>query len=177
MLFDPTIFDNLKVAFENELYDLDNLDRRISIIDRKDTMELSVMGREFRLRFHLTDQPQVSAEVCLRASLPDLAAEILQQPDAAPGCSLSIFFYMTIADEKEQCKQIEDTLSDIWEPAASPRQTLSYTYGEEDPAIRNMVELAFKRQINEEQMHDISDLAEHMLQSLERLAGIVEIHN
>ncbi|MNC74438.1 hypothetical protein D3C75_1257940 [compost metagenome] len=28
-MFDPTIYDNLKVAFENYLYDLDNLDENI----------------------------------------------------------------------------------------------------------------------------------------------------
>ena len=173
-MFDPTIFDNLKVAFENELYDLDNLDQRIVISSRKDTMELSVMGREFRLAFYLTGQPEVVAEVRLHASLKDLAAEILEEPDADPGCALAIFYYMAIVDELEQCSQVEKILKEIWEPAASPRQTLSRVYGEEGASLSNEIELSFSRPINEEQMGDIPELVSHMLESLEKLTSCLK---
>ena len=172
-MFDPTVFDNLKVAFENEIYDLDNLDGRIVIADRKDTLELAVMAREFRLRFYLAGQPEVHAEVCLRASLKDLAAELLEQPGAVPGCSLSIYFYTAITDEEQQCGAIQSLLASIWEPAALPQQTLSRAYSQQDTMLSNVVELPFTRQINEEQMNDIPELVEHMLQSLEQLADTV----
>ena len=35
-MFDPTIFENLKVGIENAVYDLDNLDEIIRVTDRKD---------------------------------------------------------------------------------------------------------------------------------------------
>ena len=33
-MYDPTIFENLKVAFENHVYDLDNIERKIDIKNR-----------------------------------------------------------------------------------------------------------------------------------------------
>ena len=178
-MFDPTVFDNLKVAFENDLYDLDNLDRRIAISDRKDTIEMSVMEREFRLQFHLVDRPEVSAEVSIHASLKDLAAEILEQPDCEPGCSLTIRFYMMISDEQEQCRRIDAVLREIWEPAAALRQTLSHTYVAENESKlaewRNVMELNFSRHINEEQMGDIPELVQYMLESLEKLVEVATV--
>jgi len=178
-MFDPTVFDNLKVAFENDLYDLDNLDHRITIADRKDTLEMSVMEREFRLKFHLVDQPEVSAEVGIHASLKDLAAEILEQPDIVPGCSLTIRFYMMISNEQEQCNKIEAILREIWEPAAALRQTLSHTYAAESESKSagwsNVIELNFFRHINEEQMGDIPELVQSMLESLEKLTAVASI--
>ena len=44
-MFDPTVFDNLKVAVENEFYDLDNLDRIIDITNRRDLLDMAVMSR------------------------------------------------------------------------------------------------------------------------------------
>lgn len=52
-MFDPTVFDNLKVAMENAVYDLDNLDSRIDITQRIDRLEMSVMSREFGVQFRL----------------------------------------------------------------------------------------------------------------------------
>ena len=52
-MFDPTVYDNLKVAFENYLYDLDNLDESIHITHRKDQLEMASMSREFILQFSL----------------------------------------------------------------------------------------------------------------------------
>ena len=33
-MYDPTVFENLKVAFENQVYDLDTIEREIRIINR-----------------------------------------------------------------------------------------------------------------------------------------------
>lgn len=171
-MFDPTVFENLKVAFENELYDLDNLNQRILVSGRKDTVELSVLEREFKLKFHLVEQPHISAEVKLHASLHSLAAEILEQEGANPGCSLSIYFYVTVLDEQTACGRIETILREIWDPAVILRQTLSYIYGTQAAGWSNVVELEFIRQINEEQMGDIPELVQSMLESLERLAQV-----
>ncbi|MBE1554672.1 hypothetical protein [Sporosarcina limicola] len=53
-MYDPTIFENLKVAFENQVYDLDNLDQKITITNRIDRMD-------FAIQFTLVDQPDVTA--------------------------------------------------------------------------------------------------------------------
>lgn len=170
-MFDPTVFDNLKVAFENELYDWDNLEQRIAISGRKDTVELSVMEREFKLQFHLPDAREIKGEVRLYASLRNLAAEILEQSEIEPSCLLSVYFYMAV--EEEKCQEIDELLREIWEPAVTISQTLSYVYGEQASKKMNTIELDFIRHINEEQMGDIPELVQYMIESLEKLVRVV----
>lgn len=86
-MFDPTIYDNLKVAFENYLYDLDNLDESIHITHRRDQLELASMSREFTLRFCLRNHTAVTAEVVLRSSLQAIAAEILRPQAPIPAAN------------------------------------------------------------------------------------------
>ncbi|WP_341280867.1 hypothetical protein [Paenibacillus sp. FSL H8-0537] len=171
-MFDPTVFDNLKVAFENQLYDLDTLDETIQITGRKDTMEMSVMGRAFSLAFHLTGQEAVTAELRLEASLKELAAELLELPGEAPGCELSLLFHMRVKDFEQQCPQIEAVFQRIWPENPVPVQTLSFVYSEGAATPKNEIKLPFKRKINEEQMEDISSLLEHVLLTLRALGEV-----
>ncbi|MGF7048185.1 hypothetical protein J2T13_002692 [Paenibacillus sp. DS2015] len=168
-MFDPTVFENLKVAFENHVYDLDNIDKQIMITNRIDRMELSIMSRLFALQFSRVDDEDVVAEIRLESSVKDLANEILELPDVVPGCVLQIFFYMPIANVSTQCRQIEDILQNIWKPELKPLQSLSYVYGEENAIHTNTIELRFNRKINEDQMDDIPELIGHVLQTLDEL--------
>ena len=68
-MYDPTIFENLKVAFENHVYDLDNIERKIDIKNRVDQMDLSIIARTFKIEFTLADQQDITAEIILDASL------------------------------------------------------------------------------------------------------------
>ncbi|WP_053377005.1 hypothetical protein [Paenibacillus sp. FJAT-27812] len=172
-MFDPTVFENLKVAFENQIYDLDTLDRKVDIINRIDRLELAVMSREFALQFTLAGRAEVSAEIQLTASLKDLAAELLEQKGETPACTLRLRFYMQLSDVNEQCRQIEDILQRIWEPEMAPTQTISYLFGDEAPSYSNVIELSFNRKISEEQMEDIPELSQHVLQTLAKLVEIV----
>ncbi|MBW9234999.1 hypothetical protein JQK62_22770, partial [Leptospira santarosai] len=81
------------MAIENQVYDLDNLERIIDITNRDDRMDFSVMARDFAIEFTLVDHDNVTAEIVLKASLEDLAAEILEKPDSNPGCFLILRFY------------------------------------------------------------------------------------
>jgi hypothetical protein len=173
-MFDPTVFDNLKVAFENQVYDLDNLTGNIRVTDRIDRLEMAVMAREFALRFELADGKGIAAEIRLEASLAELAAEILEQPDGAPGCVLKLRFYLDIGNVSEQCPQIDHVLQDIWQPELPPTQTLSFVYGQERSIYSNTVEMRFNRKINEDQMEDVPDLIAHMNRTLTAL-GKIEI--
>ncbi|MEK5259220.1 hypothetical protein MKY75_08295 [Paenibacillus sp. FSL L8-0663] len=168
-MFDPTVFDNLKVAIENAVYDLDNLDSRIDITQRIDRLEMSVMSREFAVQFRLREHPSVTAEVQLKADLNNLAAEILEIKDQIPGCVLLLSFYIEICDIESQCGRIENILTEIWKPDLRPVQTLSQIYGERTSTYQNRIELRFSRQINEDQMEDIPELLEHILLTLMEL--------
>jgi hypothetical protein len=171
-MFDPTIFENLKVAFENHVYDLDNLEHVIDITNRVDRMDFSIMARDFAIQFTLVDHQDVTAEILLKASLEELAAEILEQPGKNPGCALYLRFYKRVQNVTKQCKQIEKTLIDIWEPDVQLTQTLSFVYEQEAPNYLDIIEVSFNHKINEKHMGDIADFLDHVLETLEVLSDI-----
>ncbi|MFC0558945.1 hypothetical protein [Halalkalibacter alkalisediminis] len=165
-MFDPTIFENLKVAFENHIYDLDNITGQIEVINRKDYLDMAVMSRELALEFKLMSQNKVSAEVVLKAGLKDLSAEILETPGTDPGCTLLIYFYKKVRNVTLECQQIDTIIEKIWKPVLKPTQTLSFTYKEMPNLYLNKIELTFNRLINEEQIGDIPELIDHVMQTL-----------
>lgn len=187
-MFDPTVFENLKIAFENQLYDLDNVDDVISIIDRKDNLDLAVMSRTWTLTFILTqlelDEAPISAEIVLSSSVQDLAGEILEQEAAYPACNLMLRFHCLIDNPLEQCPKIEHVIHEIWERDMVPRQLLSALYDTELYPIegssiwlpivyQNTIELPFNRRINEDQMEDIEQLIQYTINTLEAVGHAV----
>uniref|UniRef100_UPI00403FB5D9 hypothetical protein n=1 Tax=Paenibacillus sp. FSL H8-0332 TaxID=2954742 RepID=UPI00403FB5D9 len=171
-MFHPTVFDNIKIALENQIYDYDNLDGILIVTDRSDLLNLALMSREFSLAFKLTGGLNVTSEILLQSTVKDLGDEILETPGSDPGCSLLIRFYMEIEDVNEQCPAIEEILTRIWGPEFQPVQSLSFRYGQTDDTYNNCVELQFKRQITEEQMEDLPNLLKFLLQSAEELEEV-----
>ncbi|TQR18845.1 hypothetical protein [Psychrobacillus soli] len=171
-MYDPTIFENLKVAFENHVYDLDNLERKINITNRADQMDLSILARRFELQFTLVDQQAITAEIVLKASLEDLAGEILEILGESIGCSLLLRFNKHVQNIPIQCKKIEQALNAIWENEIQVTQTLSFVYEQEESSYLDTIEVEFVHKINEEHMGDIADFLEHVLETLEVLNGI-----
>ncbi|HEX5564239.1 MAG TPA: hypothetical protein VFX34_04705 [Sporosarcina sp.] len=171
-MHDPTIFENLKVAFENRIYDLDTIKREIRITHRSDQMDFAVLARKFAIQFTLFDQEEVSAEIILGASLRDLADEILETPGGNPGTSLTVRFQKHVQEAATQCPQIEEVLSDIWENEVLVIQTLSFMYGDDEFGYLNNIEVKFRTQINEENMQEIPDFLHSVLDALRVLHAI-----
>ncbi|SDN79399.1 hypothetical protein SAMN05518871_107226 [Psychrobacillus sp. OK028] len=165
-MYDPTIFENLKVAFENNVYDLDNLEQKIDIKNRVDQMDLSVIARTFKIEFALVDQSDITAEIILDASLEDLAGEILEIANKDVGCTLALKFHKSIQNPDLQCEEIEQAIKDIWEDDIELTQTLSFVYGTELSSYTNAIEVKFKQKINEDQIRDIAMFLEHVLETL-----------
>ncbi|MEK3687176.1 MULTISPECIES: hypothetical protein [Paenibacillus] len=172
LLFHPTVFDNIKIAFENQIYDYDNLDGILVVTDRSDLLNLALMSREFSLSFKLTEGNNVTSEIMLQSSVKDLGDEIMETPGSDPGCTLLLRFYMEIDDVNVQCPAAEKILSTIWGPDFQPVQSLSFRYGQEGDTYNNCIELQFKRQITEEQMEDIPNLLKFLLQSAGELEEV-----
>ena len=171
-MYDPTVFENLKVALENQVYDLDTIEREIRIINRTDQMDFAVLARKFAIQFTLFNLEEVSAEIVLEASLQDLANEILDAHGENPGCTLTVRFHKHVQREAEQCRRIEQALSDIWENEVIVTQTLSFIYGDERTGFSNNIEVKFKTKINEENMQEIPDFLHSVLKALYVLHGI-----
>jgi hypothetical protein len=169
---DPTIFENLKVAFENHLYNLDNLEGRILITGRSDVMDLADLSRTLVIRFVRTDQPEIPVEVELSASARDLAGEILELPDTGPGVTLRVRFDKPVTDPAGQCEKIGAMLADLWERDIRLSQTLSFDYPQGDTGWTNRVEAVFNTRIDEDHMGAIGGFTESVIEAAGRLAVI-----
>ncbi|WP_419960018.1 hypothetical protein [Psychrobacillus sp. BM2] len=171
-MYDPTIFENLKVAFENHVYDLDNIERKIDIKNRVDQMDLSIIARTFRIEFTLADQSDITAEIILDASLEDLAGEILEVGNNNIGCTLALKFIKNIQNPDLQCEEIEQAIKNIWEDDIELTQILSFIFGIELSSYTNSIEVKFTKKINEEQISDLEMFLEHVLETLDTLNKI-----
>lgn len=171
-MFHPTIFENLKVAFENRIYDLDSLDGEIDILNRADRMDFAIMKREFAISFALLGKPDTTVELILEASLKELSDEILERERANPGCALRLRFKRHIQDENKQCKQIAKELSKVWEDDIDVKQTLSREFSKKEDVVLNTIVAKFKPKLSEEHIPEIPEFLEHVLASLEALNEI-----
>ena len=171
-MYDPTIFENLKVAFENHIYDLDNIDEKITIINRVDRMDFAILARYFAIQFTLVNQPDITAEIVLQASVKELAGEILEVPGENLGSNLSVRFTKTVQNVAIECRQIEQALNAIWETDIQLTQTLSFVHGQQASSYLDSIDMTFKSKMNEEHMVDIADLLDHVLESMDVLKGI-----
>lgn len=169
-MFDPTVFENLKVVLEGAVYDLD-LTGQIHILRRIDRLELAEMSRVYSLQFQPSGVAHATAELWLGAGIEDLAAEILEQPEAEPGCSLTLKFRTGIEADKaqESCAQIGRLVADIWGEDVQVEQRLSYLYGQSDGRLANEIRVHFDRKITEELIDDLPELVEHMLKTVRAL--------
>ncbi|MFX3675227.1 MAG: hypothetical protein ACE3JQ_12400 [Paenisporosarcina sp.] len=172
-MYHPTVFENLKVAFENHVYDLDSVEQEITITNRVDRMDFAVMARYIAIEFTLANQPDVTAEIVLEASLEELAAEILEKPGTTPGCTLLLRFYKRVQNVTKQCKQIEQAINEIWDRELQITQTLSFVYEQEaSSSYLDTIEVGFNHKINEDHMEDIAEFLYHVLETLEVLIEI-----
>ena len=171
-MYDPTIFDNLKVSLENQLYDLDILDERIHIRNRRDVMDFAVMSRTFALQFVLREDETTSVELMLKTELDDLAAEILERSNSEPGCSIHLQFMKQLTQPDLQCREIEQALTMIWEQDIKITQTLSSTFGASTSNVLNTIDVAFRPRLNEENMNELSSFLTHVLETLSMLNNL-----
>ncbi|WJY27600.1 MULTISPECIES: hypothetical protein [Sporosarcina] len=173
-MYDPTIFDNLKVALENQLYDYETIENLIIIEDRKDTMDFAKLAREFGLAFTLAGKPEVKSEVILRAGVQDLAGEIMELPNAQPACTLALRFIVACEDPGSECPAVAQVLNSIWEGEITLSQTISYTYGEQGSSLLNTIDAVFEKRLTEENMNELPVFLQHVMDTLHVLNRLQE---
>lgn len=99
-MFHPLVFDNIRVVLEGAVYDRD-FDGAITITNRSDVMDMATFQRLFQIDFKLAEYAEndqsVRAQMQLRTSLGDIAAEQLETPLVEHiGCTICIHFYMQL---------------------------------------------------------------------------------
>ncbi|OUS77626.1 hypothetical protein B1748_07480 [Paenibacillus sp. MY03] len=173
-MFHPTVFENVKVALENELYDLDNLDRKIDVTGRRDLLDMAVLSRELSLSCRLADGGTTTAELLLSSSLKELSDEILEIPGAASTCRLTLRFHLETDGSAGTCEAVERCFKDIWGTPLRLVQTISTVYGSQESNVRHLAELDFGRGIGEEQMEDLPELLDHIVLTLRELDRLLK---
>ncbi|MCD1257484.1 hypothetical protein B5M42_001355 [Paenibacillus athensensis] len=168
-MFDPTIYDNMKVVLEGAVYDLD-MEGAILVTQRCDRIDLSSMSRHYAIEFACGPEQPSRARIELYAHLNDLAAEIMEHPGAAPGCTMEVRFTTPVREPQRECPDIARRLQLIWGNRPSIEQRLSFAYAEAQaltPASYvNDIRLQFGRKVDESHIGDLPELLDCAAQSL-----------
>ncbi|SDC54033.1 hypothetical protein SAMN02799630_00063 [Paenibacillus sp. UNCCL117] len=162
-MFDPTIFDNLKVVMEGRLYDLD-AEGSIRITGREDLIDLAALSRTFRM----TIQPargRCSAVVTLTSGLTDFAMErrIARPAELRCGAELQLALELP-ASYQPYSGALHDYLTRLWGEEADIRHTLSVPllpsqggaqlWAADAPDMYRIV-IRFARKIDESHIEDL----------------------
>ncbi|NHN30697.1 hypothetical protein [Paenibacillus agricola] len=172
-MFDPTIFDNLKVVFEGAVYDMD-LGGIIEIVERMDRVELSSMSRSFEMAMKRAEGGLAEGSFSLMATVADLSAELMALPRQKPGCSLELMFVFRVGDADRDCAHAALLLEDIWGTDPQMSQHVIMEYGQQPMPMKSKLVLRFPAKLNESHIDDIPSLLDHMLLSLERLDKLLD---
>lgn len=167
-MFDPTIFENLKVVLEGAVYDLD-MGGQLEIIGRSDRVELAAMSRYYSIQFRVPGKPEVWAELRLWADTEDLAGEIMELSNVTLGCQMQPVFFKHVKDLPAECQRIERLTAEIWGNHIKQVQRIVTIYGDPDAVSLDEITVQFQRRFGEEVIPDLPQMLEHMIMMLERL--------
>ncbi|MFC7395303.1 hypothetical protein [Scopulibacillus cellulosilyticus] len=167
-MFDPTIYENLKVVIEGAVYELD-LNGNLSVIDRVDNIDLAKMSRDFSLTFTKRDGT-VSAKLTLSANTQTLSAEILDADTANLGCQLKITFYVNVQHPETDCEAILFLINKHWRKyRPSVTQHLSYIYGEYNGEFQDAINISLNESINESHISEVKEFLASIIDTLTSL--------
>jgi hypothetical protein len=163
-MFDPTVFDNLKVVIEGDLYELD-LEGHMKIVDRKDLIDLAALSRSFKMKMTVNDE--VFGEIILSSDLENIAGELLQQNDR-PGCTVSLSFYKYMersADVNRAIHHWKNELTTVW---GQERNISLYSILKYDSNEKNALkaEIMFERLIHEDNIDDLREMLTYLVDTL-----------
>ena|SRR5690554_733265 len=167
-MFDPTVFDNVKVVLEGELYELDS-SKKISIINRKDIVDLASMSRKFMMSFKeyncVSSHP--FAEIHLHTDLQNFQMELLQKDPQAAGCTVTVFFYIELMNGVTDCDDIEAYLNVLCSHQATISQQIYYDYCHREN-LYNKVSLHFVNKIGEEDVDELLSFIYYTYEALQQ---------
>ncbi|MFN7252870.1 MAG: hypothetical protein ACK4M9_19175 [Anaerobacillus sp.] len=166
-MFDPSVYENLKVVIEGEIYDRD-LEGEIAIIDRQDQVNLATMSRTYSITFQpLKSSHLYHATVKLEAAPGDLYGEILEI-DEGFGCTLLLIINGPINDVTKIPPLIQEKLEILWDKRPTINQQIYFDWTKEiKTTYYSKTTLYFDRKINEEHISDFSEIISLLIDSLE----------
>jgi hypothetical protein len=162
-MFDPAVYENLKVVLEGDIYDRD-LMGEIAVISRKDIVDMASMSRTFEISFCLAEIPLWFVTINLYSGLNEFVDEKINSKEGV-GCRIHVEFNMPIKDERS-CEDIEVKLNNIWLNNPKMKKTISYDLESNENKYLKVL-LDFKRKVTEEQIDDLAPMIETCVKSLE----------
>lgn len=167
-MFDPTIYDNLKVVAEGELYDLDRAGE-ILVTGRVDLVNLASMDRTFRMEIARPDGV-CKAVFELSAGVLDFAGELrgLRTADLVPGCRLRLLFTLPLR-AAAVWREVDERVRGIWGEVAAVRHERREELGGAAGGGSYLVDVPFLSKIDEDDMDDIEPLLQHVVATLAAL--------
>lgn len=167
-MFDPTIYDNLKVVFEGGLYDLDEEGRAV-VSGREDLVDLASMSRTFRMQVR---KREGCCSACLELSsgLLDFAGELrhIRLADELPGCRLRLSFDLPY-EYGNHCPSIQGHLESVWGEVAEIVHEQTRILLPDGGTGKYRVLLEFRDKIDEHNIEDVEPLLEHFVATLDVL--------
>jgi hypothetical protein len=166
-MFDPTVFDNLKVVFEGAIYELD-LKGEIDIIDRSDLVDLAKMSRAYSVTLA---KDQIEGLVELTTDAESWSGEIMEHGINFP-CHLFLQFFVKIKDIDHSCSGIRFRLSQIWRPYKPKiEQQIGFIYGNSvsQTVFHDQINIFFNDPIDESFISEIPHLISLIIETLNSL--------
>lgn len=163
-MFDPTVFDNLKVVLEGAIYELD-LKGKIEIVDRSDLVDLAKMSRAYSVTLA---KDEVEGLVELTTDVESWSGEIMESGINFP-CQLFLQFFLKIEDIDHSCSGIRFRLSQIWRPYKPKiEQQIGFIYGNHNnqSLFHNQINIYFNDSIDESFITDIPHFIGLILETL-----------
>ncbi|WP_204524716.1 hypothetical protein [Litchfieldia alkalitelluris] len=169
-MFDPTVFDNLKVVLEGAIYDYD-LNGHIEVIDRKDLVDLATLKREYNISIKtISERNTPYCKMTLTMDLENISSELLKRENAQPGCAVFIEFTTEVNDYVTECEKILQILTRIWGTNRLITQHISFIYNQEKiKFLHNTSKIQFNHLIGEEHVEDLVEMVDYIINTLDDL--------
>ncbi|MGM0835029.1 MAG: hypothetical protein ACQEV7_02655 [Bacillota bacterium] len=163
-MFDPTVFDNLKVIIEGAIYDLD-LDGELQVVNRRDLVDLANMSRQFSMDIAVS--AEMLGRVELSSNLENISGELLKRLDR-PGCSVTVSFFQEVKRSsmiKEKLEQWKREIKDIWGESWEMEFLATETLDPKHP-IKLSATIRFDRLFYEDNIDDLEELLPYVISTL-----------
>ncbi|OIJ17266.1 hypothetical protein BKP37_01825 [Anaerobacillus alkalilacustris] len=167
-MFDPTIYENLKVVLEGKIYERD-FNNEIIIVDRQDNIDLASMSRQYVITFSIkSGSKNYQAKVKLKADSKDLYGEILEKETISNcGCHLMLSLNGPLTNISSNPQIIKQMLENKWNKRPIITQEIYYTWNPNE-AHQYFLKtiLSFDRKINEDHIDDFDQIMNLLIESL-----------
>ncbi|MCZ8521754.1 MULTISPECIES: hypothetical protein [Paenibacillus] len=170
-MFDPTIYDNLKVVLEGAFYDLD-AEGAFLITGREDLVDLASYSRTFRLEVRRQGGACRGA-VSLVSTLADFAGELRKMHLAgdAPGARVLLQLDLPLSVSGRRA-ELEAYLAELWEHAFTMKAELILPWDGGEPGAENedagacRIRMTTSGKLDESDVESVEDIGRRLSMSL-----------